>query len=198
MAFADSTCTPIYGGGDSCPTTQFTITKTVMNPDTKQFVPNLGSTDPLYHTGDSIPFQVTITNNTNQPLSNLIIKDTLPSSIGFISGPGIYDKGTNVITITVPTLQSNTSQIYAVKTTVLANPSEEKGVICENNTVTAMLSSNTLASSSQFCIEHTLTTQVTNPTTTKKNPKTGAETTALLTLITLGSIGFYLRRKQLV
>lgn len=199
-AFA-SPCTPIYGGGDTCPTNQFSIEKTVMNPATNKFVTNLGITDQAYTIHDTVNFQVTITNNTNQKLTTITVKDILPDSLDFVSGQGTWDTKNKILSTTIPTLDANKAIVFTITTKVLINPPSEP--LCDNNKATATMNDKTMFATTQFCIQHSAFQTQTNtpiyPTSknTSKTPKTGAEELCLLAFLPLSGVGIYLKRIKL-
>ena len=109
---AGGNCTGFYGGGytgtQSC--AKVTIDKKVLKPGTKEYVDNLSVPDPKYHSSDTVVFQIVVQNTGSETLTDLQVYDTLPSYVVFVSGPGNFDKNTNKLTFTIPTLNSGESQ----------------------------------------------------------------------------------------
>ena len=85
-AFADTSCQPIYGGGQTCVTTgNISINKTVMNPQTNKMVDNLSINDPKYKPGFIVTFQINVTNTGNNNISRINIVDFFPQYVTFSS-----------------------------------------------------------------------------------------------------------------
>ena len=63
ISFASTNCQPIYGGGQTCTSSNnIQITKQVQNPQTGVYVNNLGVNDPKYAPGQYVNFQITVAN----------------------------------------------------------------------------------------------------------------------------------------
>src|SRR5579871_1302574 len=96
-AFADSTttvqnCQPIYGGGQTCVQSgNLLINKTVQNPQTGQFVDNLGVNYPEFGPNQSVTLQIALTNTGGSTLSNINVQDIFPQFVAFISGNGNFN-----------------------------------------------------------------------------------------------------------
>jgi uncharacterized repeat protein (TIGR01451 family) len=205
LVSASAICQPIYGGGESCAQTgKITINKTVQNPQTLQYVDNLGALDPKYNPGQIVQFQITIKNTSNISIKNIEIKDRLPQ----------YMDGTKIITFNINNLNAQETQIFTLKGKVTSknNLPEDKEIICLINQATATQNQQTSQDNSQFCIQKNLesstTTQPANPSSTKGGlpvyppsttnitPQTGPETIALFGLFASGLAGFMLRKKK--
>lgn len=173
-------CTPIYGGGPTCTDTTIAIKSQVLNPSTNKFVDNLGSKDAKYEGGDTVTFQISLTNNSTKAVSKTIVKDSFPSVLTFVDGPGKYDKTKNMLTFEVDNLASKHTQLYTVTARVGSQNTFAQD--CVINTVSALPSSGTIAQdSSQLCLGKINTT-----------PATGAE--SLLVLLPTGLLGLLLKR----
>jgi len=187
-AFADTACTPIYGGGQNCVTTgNIGISKTVKNPQTGGFVANLSVNDPKYTSGQTVTFQVTVTNNDSNT-NTITVTDTLPQFFTFVSGPGTFNSGTNTLTWTVTGLEVSKSQTFNVSGTVTGSI-PTIGNICAVNQVSATSNNGDNASAnSQFCITNAPTPTpvppvVALPVKVTVTPPTGPEALPLLALI---------------
>ncbi len=79
--------------------------------------------------GTNVTFTITITNNTGNTATNIIVRDTLPSGLSYVSddGLGTYNSGTGIWTI--PSLASGSSAVLNV--TVLVNTVGAKTYITE-------------------------------------------------------------------
>ncbi|MEK7573264.1 MAG: DUF11 domain-containing protein [Patescibacteria group bacterium] len=204
---ADTSCQPIYGGGETCVQVgNLSVNKTVKNPSTGAFVDNLNINDPKYSPTSAVDFQITVTNTGSGNISSIEVKDTLPSYVTFVSGPGSFDGNTKVLTFTVNNLGAGQSQTFNVSAKVVDQGSlpADQGVTCVVNQASATSNDNKQSSdNSQFCIE-----KPTQPAPTTKGglkvfpapkvvstPATGPEMLPLIGLIPSGVLGLFLRKK---
>lgn len=209
-ASADTSCQPIYGGGETCVQVgNLSVNKTVKNPSTGSFVDNLNVNDPKYSPTSTVAFQITVTNTGSGNISKTTVKDTLPSYVSFVSGPGSFDANSKVLTFEVTNLNAGESQTFTVQAKVAdANGlPKDQGVTCVVNQVLAKSDKMESSDNSQFCIEKPGETPKGGETTTKggkkvfpapkvvKTPDTGPEMIALAGLIPMGAAGLFLRRK---
>jgi len=222
-ASADSGCQPIYGGGETCPPTSIAVEKTVLNPQTNNYVDNLGVNDPKYQAQNLVFFHIKVANTSSQSIKSVGVKDTLPDVLSFVSLSSADGKGDvsvtntgNDVSFTINNLNGNDNRLFALVARAQAStqlPSDQP-VVCKTNQVNATTDANQSASaSSEFCIEHQVPTTETvlsptptqvqtkgglpvfPPTTVKSNPPTGPELSTLLGLIPMGGIGVWLRKK---
>lgn len=212
-----TTCPTIYGGGQSasCETSgPVTILKTVQNPQTNQFVHDLGVNDPMYQPGTTVTFQLLVKNTTNSKQTKLIVKDILPEFTGFTSGPGKYDSKNKTLTFTIDTLNPKEQKTFTIKAKIRGADQLPGGApaSCFVNQAQLTLNQKTSQDTSQFCVQklkspQTLPNMITPyPQTTKgglplvspapisQSPGTGPETFALLSLPVFGLGGFLLRK----
>ncbi len=93
------TCTTQYGGTTTCAPTDLTINKQVKNSVTNFFVENLSTTDPAFSPAGEVLFKLTIKNASGKTFNPVTVKDTFPSYLTFVAGPGTYNKPSNTLTI---------------------------------------------------------------------------------------------------
>jgi uncharacterized repeat protein (TIGR01451 family) len=195
-------CTPIYGGGVQCPRSgEVLIDKLVLNPATGIFVDNLGPNDPKYRPLMTATFRIIVRNPADQTLDSIVVTDTLPSYVDFMSGPmgSTYNSASRILTWTVTGLAGGSSQIFDVKVHIASEAvlPADLTVICPTNVSPQPINAVDARSSdgktdrdtSSFCIEKTPKMAVT--------PKAGPEHW-LLSLLSLGATlktGLILRRK---
>lgn len=156
MVYPPSECTPVYGGGVVCPKEgQVLIDKQVKNPATDIFVDNLGPNDPKYRTQQVITFKIIVKNSGDKSISKVTVKDTIPSYVDFMTGPGNFDKDSRVLTFIVNDLVGGTSQEIELKgrTVHPAVLPKDKNVVCQKNNVDALSDIQIDHDDSQFCIE---------------------------------------------
>ncbi len=210
-------CQQIFGGGPSCEQSpSLSINKQVQNPQTKVYVESLQATDPLYSTGQTVSFKLTITNTDNSQLSRIVVRDVLPTPLTFSKGPGKYDAKTRTLQFTIDKLKSRESKTFFIEGSVEMLPSHQQQV-CVINQALASANGNQSQDNTKVCLTPTQQTQKTNllpttaplqnkqiskgglpiypPSQTKTTPGTGPEALALIGLLPLGALGFFLRNK---
>jgi uncharacterized repeat protein (TIGR01451 family) len=206
-SYADTGCQPIYGGGQTCATTgNIAVNKTVMNPQTNQFVDNLNINDPRYQPGSTVTFQIAVTNTGNSNISRVNVSDVFPQYITFNSGPGNFDNNTKTLAFEVDNLSINETRTSTISAKIVDGsqiPISQGSVVCVVNQATATNQGNnsqTGQDNAQFCIEKVATSSgfPTFPTTNiTVTPSTGPETFGLISLIPTGIAGWFLRKKSL-
>ncbi len=208
-AFADTTCQPIYGGGQSCVQTgNILINKTVMNPSTNVFVDNLSVNDPHYVPNGITTFQLVVTNTGSATLSTVDVKDIFPQFVTFASGPGTFDSNTKTLSFQITNLNPGESRTFTITGNIVSSsqlPSNQ--ISCVVNQATATSNGQTSTDNAQFCVENPAPTSAAQPVTTKgglpvfpapavtTTPKTGPEALALAALLPTGLFGQFLRKK---
>jgi uncharacterized repeat protein (TIGR01451 family) len=203
-SFADTSCQPIYGGGQTCTaSSDVSVDKKILNPSTNIMVDNLGINDPKYRPGFITNFQITITNTTSHTLSNVVVRDIFPQYVKFGAGPGNFDSNTGVLSFNLGSLQANESRTYAVIGRIVDSANLPQGTICLVNQATATADNSQMSQdNSQFCVENVVSVTTTSKggfpvfpsTSITSTPKTGSEALALLALIPTGLAGLFLRK----
>jgi uncharacterized repeat protein (TIGR01451 family) len=205
-ALANTSCQPIYGGGESCNQTgNVILDKTVQNPSNGLYVNSLNVNDPKYAPGQTVNFQITIRNTENSTLSNVEVKDILPQFVSFVSGPGSFDANTNTLTFNIGNFPANEARTYTIQGKVASAgsfPFSEGTTCVVNQSIMNVSNGQSAKDNAQFCIQTktTITTKAGLPvypapviTTT---PSTGPEMLPFLALIPTGIAGFILRKKS--
>jgi uncharacterized repeat protein (TIGR01451 family) len=208
LAFADTSCQPIYGGGQTCVETgNVKINKMVLNPQTNQFVDNLNINDARYQPGFITTFQISVTNTGNSKISKINVKDVFPQYLTFSSGPGSFDSNSKTLSFEVDNLSANETRKFTVIGKIVDTnqiPIDLGGVVCVvNQSKATNLDNNSQAASdnSQFCIGKTATSSgfpSVTTTTVTVTPPTGPESLALFALIPTGIAGLFLRKKSAI
>ncbi len=206
-AFAD--CTQIYGGGQACTFSSFSLHKFVQLPGQSNFVNKLYSDNP-FALSQTVNFQIVVTNTGTQDLSSVTIVDTFPQFVSFVSGPGSFNSDTKILTFVANNLNIGQSQTFNLSGKI-ASSGIPQGTPCVMNQATGTDNNgDTNAASSWFCIQN-----VVNPTPTptatptpapapavlpvtqvKTTPPTGPEMLPLLVLIPGALGGVFLRKKS--
>ena len=208
VAQASVTCTPIYGGGETCISKgEIDIEKKVNHPDaskggTENFVDNLSITDSKFHAGDQITFKLTVTNTGDDTLNTVEVKDILPSYVTFVSGPGNFDPNTKTLTYTLKDLKAKESRTndLVVKVVQEADLPVQNGDVCAVNQSFVQANGMSDQDNVTFCIEKKkMVTKGGLPVkpapVVTQAPPTGPEMAALFALIPAGLSGLILRRK---
>ena len=199
--FASGECTPLYGGGYTCPrSSEIVIDKQIKHPTNDLFVDNLTQFDPKFAPGAEVTFRIFIRNTGEETFDRVEVKDILPDFLSFVSGPGNFDtkEGKNgTLTFTLYNLAGGESREYWVFGKVFASQDIPKDLICKlQNRVQARTTGDRFNEDiAEYCVEKTAgVTKGGLPVT--EVPKTGPE--AILSFIGLSSLlgaGVYLRKK---
>jgi fimbrial isopeptide formation D2 family protein len=193
---AATICTPVYGGGQNCVTTgNIGISKTVMNPSSRGYTANLTINDPKYAIGQTVNFQVTVTNN-DSDVNTITVTDTFPQYFHFVSGPGSFSANNNTLTWITTGLAVGQSQTFTISGTITG--SVPTGIVCTTNQVSEVANNGDSANaSSQYCIVNAPSPTPTIPSvlpaiTVKSTPPTGSEALVLFALLpgALTGLGF--------
>jgi uncharacterized repeat protein (TIGR01451 family) len=208
--FADTSCEPIYGGGQSCIiSSDIAIDKKVLNPKTNKLVDNLNINDPKYFPGFIANFTLTITNTSNSTIDNITVKDMFPQYVSFGSGPGAFNKKTKTLSFNIKNLKSKESKTFTVTGRIAKMDQisiDQGAVVCVVNQANATSQNNNFSQdNSQFCIQKSTSPTpqdtkggfpVLSPSPIKTTPATGPGTLSLIALLPTGLLGWYLRKKS--
>lgn len=198
-------CSPSYGSYNSCiPVTSLIINKTVQDPKTKNFVENLSNTDTRYSPENTVPFKVTVKNTGTVTLSNVVVTDTLPNYLNFVSAPGTYDSKSKTITIKIDKLNPGEEKTVDINGKLAASsdlPSDPM-ITCLVNTVSVKANGQGNNDTAQFCVEKpSVSTKGGLPVypsqPVKSTPATGSEALTLLALIPGALTGLALRKRSM-
>lgn len=203
-------CTPIYGGGESClPQDEISVDKKVKVPNSDKYVDNLTQTQAKYKAGDTITFELTITNKGKETLKEITAIDKLPAYIIYSSGPGNFDAKNRTLSFKFNNLKPNESRKFMVVGTV-NNVGKSTCVVNYASVRSGALKAD---DNSRFCLEKSVciegpASEQKNQPTTKggfpvmpapkgitQTPATGPSALPLLSLLPLGLAGFYIRKK---
>lgn len=203
--FADVNCQPVYGGGQNCITTgTILVNKKVQNPQTGQFVDNLGTNDTRFSAGQAVNFQITLTNTGSTVIPQTAIKDTFPGFVDFTSGNGSFDSNTKTLTFTTDNLSPGETRTFSISGKVIDAKGLPDGVTCVVNQATATTNTGQMSQdNAQFCMQKQAVTTTTKgglpvlpPPAVTTTPATGSELLPLIGLLPAGLSGFFLRKKS--
>lgn len=183
-------CQPIYGGGQSCVTTDLAVRKTVTDPSSAQAVP-----------GQVVTFKITVSNTGSTNLSRIVIRDTFPQQfLNFQSGPGTFDPNTKTLTFETQNLPPSQSREFTIQGKVVDAGQLTENVTCVFNQVNAVSDSMQAAHNAQVCIQKQVVTKgglpVLPPPKVVVTPPTGPELLPLISLLPAGLGGWFLRRNS--
>ncbi len=201
-------CQPIYGGGETCETSnKFVLDKKVLHPtktkgNVEVYVDNLTINDPKYAPGQTIKFQLSVTNTGSSKLDEVTFTDYLPNYVEFVSGPGTFDSNSNKLTYKIENINSNETKRFIIVAKVKGAGSlpNTQNTVCVVNQASVTFGKDESRDNSQFCIEQTTTTKGGLPVMPApkmtQTPSTGAESLALIGLIPAAVGGLFLRRRS--
>lgn len=161
LAFADTNCQSVYGGGQSCGPGNITVQKQVLRPGTtNQYVDSLGYNDAKYQPSSPIFFKITITNSTKGTLNNLVVSDLIDTQhefINFVSAPGNFNTSTKTLSYKISSLKPNEQSTITIAGRVLdAGSLPKQAVICAGNTVQVTVNNGAPTSAiTAYCIQNT-------------------------------------------
>lgn len=114
--------------------TEIFINKLVQNPQNGLFVDNLGINDSQFLPGQEVNFKIEVTNNGETEINNISVKDQLPSTLDFVSGPGTFDSASRTINFSIDRLNSGETKSFEVIGIVSnSNDITNNQVVCVTN-----------------------------------------------------------------
>lgn len=220
QAHAQSTCAPLFGGGNSCEIhPSLSIDKKVEDPLSRRFLDTITYTMIDQSTPEDLVFRITIKNTSNNTLTNITVSDTIPSAFIYRLGNGKFDHNTRTFTDTIARLEKNQSKEYTVRVTInpdilrkLSACSINQAIITQNNKKGSDYVKTCINVSKDSSVAGVTTKggiKPTTPPTTKgglpifnstsksKTPDTGPEMVGILGLPVFAGIGYFLRKKSL-
>ncbi len=220
-AFAQTSCPPIFGGGETCVKhPNISVDKQVLDPQSKKYVDHLTVVSNILPKDQTVTFRIIVKNTSNNPLSNIRIEDVLPAYLLHKSGNGAYDAKMHKVTDTIDKLERNQSTTHTINTT-LDLDKLEKSSACSINQAMIIHNNKNGSDYVRLCINISGTDvksgstsntkgglKTTPPKTTKgglpifsgktqsKTPDTGPEMAGIIGLPLLASAGYYLRKNS--
>lgn len=178
-------CETQYGGTEVCVTTgQLQVNKEIFDPQSKQYVDNLGINDYKFSPGELLSFRISIKNVGDATLSKVTVTDT-PQA-------GFLDLVTGALNFDLIDVKPGETRQQELKLRVVdASQLPQNNIICIINAAEASADSNKDRDTAQFCLERKVL-----GVQPKELPKTGFGT-GLLTLFgsVLGlTVGFKFTR----
>jgi uncharacterized repeat protein (TIGR01451 family) len=157
-----------------------------------EYVDNLSASDYKFRPGQEIFFQLKVKNTSGVSLSNLTVKDYVPSYLEPVEGPGSFDGNSRIITISAGDFSVDEEKIYVLKMKIFSQDKlpADKGLFCLVNKADASTNGVYDDDTSQFCIEKEVIAVT-------KVPSAGPEMGMLLISAELAGlgVGIYLKKK---
>lgn len=154
-AYADM-CTTQYGGTTTCQPSDLTVNKQVKNPDVDSFVENLTTTDHTFPPGSDVLYRLIVKNSSGETFDPVTVKDTLPSYLEFVAGPGTYNKDTKVLEFKLEKMiagESRTIEVLARVVSANQFPSG-KSLFCVTNVAEVSALNRRDSDSAQACLQN--------------------------------------------
>lgn len=195
-------CTPIYGGGVSCPKRgEIVIDKQIANPDSGVFVDNLTEFDAKFDPEEEITFRLFLRNTGSDNINEIEVKDIFPDFTTFISGPGEFKREetkNGTLTFKVFNLAAGESREYWIRAKAFPAKDLPENTICKIvNRAQAKADDRFNEDLAQFCIAKQPVSKGGVPVV-KEVPKTGATEMAVVGTVftTLAGVGMILRKRS--
>lgn len=211
--YGSSDCQIAYGG-NQCENINLLLDKKIADPTTvdkkgqspSNYQDNWGVNAAKYVPGQHVPYQITVTNTGTKTLTDISVKDTLPSYINYVSG-GKFDSKTKIVTITIDKLGAGDSKNLDIIGQVVSSnelPSDQTTVCDVVNKAVASTDSLSSQDTAELCIQKEAVgggetkggLKVFPAPKTKTTPPTGSEALALIGLLPGGILGMFLRKKS--
>lgn len=190
QSYADN-CSGQYGQNCTSPSYSILIDKQVGKitgtnkggTPNYEYVDNLTPSDPRFQPNSEVMFRLRVQNTMSTDITNVQVKDFVPSWVTPVEGPGSFDSSSRTLSFNAGDFKVNEEKIYYLKMKVHAqnNLPADKGLFCMVNKAQAYTDKTSDEDTSQFCVEK----QVTGVTT---SPSAGPE--MWLPLLTLEASGF--------
>lgn len=162
-------CVGQYGQyGQPCPSYAIVVDKMVGKPGTSEdankysYVDNLGVSDARFKPGQVVFFKVKVKNTSTTKLVGMEVRDTVPSYLEPLDGPGSWNSSTREIVWNAGDFEVDQEKTFYLKMRVYsqANIPADKGLFCVTNYVKANSSNAFDDDTAQLCIEKQVTAKV--------------------------------------
>lgn len=175
-----------YGGEEE--KVDVLIDKMVKNPDSGNFVDNLGISDYRFSAGQEVDFRLTIKNTGDKTLNDVEVKDIFPSYMDFISGPGSWDGDTRTLRFEFDDLDPGESRDFGLRGKVVAENDLPEGRVCVTNKGQVWANGEYDEDTASVCMEKKV----------EVLPPTGSGTVFLMGALLLGVSGVVVVVKELI
>lgn len=119
------------------------------------YVDNLSASDPRFAPGQDVFFKLAVKNTSDVTLTNVEVKEFVPSFVSPLEGPGGFDSASRTITFNAGDFAVNEEKTYVLKMRVAAQNElpADRGIVCLVNKAQASGSNVFDEDTSQFCVE---------------------------------------------
>jgi uncharacterized repeat protein (TIGR01451 family) len=119
------------------------------------FVDNYSPNDTRFRPGEKVYFQIKVKNTSNVTLTNVVVKDYIPTYMEPMEGPGTYDANTRTVTYTIASLKPGQEHVANLLMQVYPQNklAADKGLMCLTNKAQATVNGMTDDDTAQFCVE---------------------------------------------
>ena len=131
------------------------VDKLVRNPQSGEYVDNLGLSDPKYFAENAVFFKIVVQNTGGSTLSSIKVEDILPAYVSYVSG-GSYNPASRIVVFTFQDVKpgERKSEILQLKAYPEVKLPGSKTIVCPTNKVIAYAVENgSDEDTAQFCIE---------------------------------------------
>lgn len=152
-----------YGG--ETPSYSILVDKMVGKPGTSndshsyEYVDNLSVSDPRFKPNQIVFFKIKIKNTSNKKLVGMEVRDTVPSYLDPLEGPGTFNATNREIVWNAGDFEVDQEKVFYIKMKVLSQASlpTDKGLFCVVNFVKATSANAYDEDTAQLCIEKQVT-----------------------------------------
>ena len=140
-----------------------------------EYVDNLTPSDPRFKPGAEVMFRLKVKNTSTIAITDVTVKDFVPTYMEPIEGPGTFDSTNRIITFPTGSFNPNEEKTYYVKMQLYTQEKmpADKGLFCLTNKSQVYNNYTSDDDSAQFCVEK----QVMG---VKKAPESGPEAGILI------------------
>lgn len=165
-------CVGQYGQyGQPCNSYSIVVDKMVGKPGTSndatiyEYVDNLSVSNPRFKPDQIVFFKVKVKNTSTTKLVGMEVRDSIPSYLDPLEGPGSYNSTTREVVWNAGDFNVDEEKTYYLKMRVLtqANLPVDKGLFCVSNFVKASSSNAYDDDTTQLCVEKQVTPGKTVP-----------------------------------
>lgn len=191
-SYAQYGCQGQYGQYGNCPPSQSILVDKFVGKVTLnkggftdiEYTDNMSASDTRFKANDMVAFMIKVKNTSGDTLTNVTVKDFIPSYVNPIEGPGTYDSTNRVISFNAGDFQANEEKVYYFKVQVVPTSAmpNDRGLFCQLNKAQAYNDNASDEDTAQFCIEKQVVgvTQV---------PQAGPEMGVLLLSLEAAALG---------
>ncbi|MGI5827913.1 MAG: hypothetical protein ACOX6V_02715 [Patescibacteria group bacterium] len=150
-AYASRICREVYGGGLVCEEKEIDVDKVVFSPHKNTFVDNIPRDELVFSSGETVTFELRVTNTGNIVVHQVTLKDFLPNWLEWQSG-GDTSGGSGVVQFEVFDLDPGETETRSFQARIKDTSALSEMAMCVTNKVVAMFDSEEDIDTANFCI----------------------------------------------